>query len=503
MKTDYIIVQAGGKGTRMEYLTKNKPKSLVPVNNLPMLFHLLRKYPNKKFIIIGDYKYDVLKKYMKTFADVKYMLVDARGFAGTCAGITKAISYIPDNERFMLIWSDLILSKDFEIPDDYDNYIGLSGDFLCRWKYENHVLTEESSVERGVAGLFIFKDKSEIIDVPVEGEFVRWLSQKNIDFKEFRLKKTKEYGLLSEYKKIASSKCRPFNSITEEDGKLIKEGIDEQGKKLAVREKAWYKFVEPLGFKDIPHIYSYEPFVMEKVEGKNIYEYELNLEQKELVLVRIVDMLKRLHTLGGEINTDYFSMQEAYMDKTFDRLDKIRDLVPFADQEYIEINGRKCHNVFFCKELLETKIAEIQANNFVLIHGDCTFSNLMLRDKNYEPLLIDPRGYFGYTEMYGDVAYDWAKLYYSIVGNYDHFNMKDFKLTIDEDKKQINLDIGSNGWEDMEEMFLELIEKDVDVKTIKLIHGIIWLSLTTYAWEDYDSICGAFYNGLYYLEEIW
>ena len=36
---------------------------------------------------------------------------------------------------------------------------------------------------------------------------------------------------------------------------------------------------------------------------------------------------------------------------------------------------------------------------------------------------------------------------------------------------------------------------------MKILLAIIWLSLTTYAWQDYDSICGAFYNGLYYLEE--
>jgi hypothetical protein len=30
---------------------------------------------------------------------------------------------------------------------------------------------------------------------------------------------------------------------------------------------------------------------------------------------------------------------------------------------------------------------------------------------------------------------------------------------------------------------------------------LVWLSLTTYAWEDYDSICGAFYYGLYWLED--
>ena len=69
MKCEYIIVQAGGKGTRMEYLTADKPKALVPVGNLPMLFHLFRKYPDKKFIIIGDYKIDVLKKYLRAFAN--------------------------------------------------------------------------------------------------------------------------------------------------------------------------------------------------------------------------------------------------------------------------------------------------------------------------------------------------------------------------------------------------------------------------------------------------
>ena len=37
---EYIIVQAGGKGTRLEYLTKNKPKALVPIDNLPMLFFM-------------------------------------------------------------------------------------------------------------------------------------------------------------------------------------------------------------------------------------------------------------------------------------------------------------------------------------------------------------------------------------------------------------------------------------------------------------------------------
>lgn len=500
MDINYIIVQAGGKGTRMEYLTRNKPKSLVPIGNLPMLFHLFRKYPDKRFIIIGDYKYGVLKRYLSAFADVNYLLADARGHQGTCAGIAQALKFVPEGEGFMLIWSDLILPESFEMPKDDCNYLGLSGDFPCRWKYEDGELLEERSVEYGVAGLFIFKSKEVVADVPSDGEFVRWMQQKGMRPKELVLQKTKEYGLISEYNKLPTKRCRPFNRMTEDGDRIIKEGIDEQGRRLAVREKAWYGFVEPLGFSDIPKIYSYEPFVMEKVDGRNIFEYELDFEHKRVVLEKIVGMLKKLHSLGSS-EGDYFSMQEAYLTKTFDRLSKIRDLVPFADRREIIVNGRKCRNVFFFQDELEEKINSVLGcDKFVLLHGDCTFSNMMLRDSTMEPLLIDPRGYFGFTEMYGDVAYDWAKLYYSIVGNYDKFNIKDFRLAIGED--DVELEISSNHWEDMEESFFELVSQDVTKEQIKFIHAVIWLSLTTYAWEDYDSICGAFYNGIYYLEDV-
>ena len=79
MKPKYIIVQAGGKGSRMETLTQNKPKALVPVENLPMIFHLFKKFPDKKYLIIGDYKEDVLIRYLSVFADADYRVVSAKG----------------------------------------------------------------------------------------------------------------------------------------------------------------------------------------------------------------------------------------------------------------------------------------------------------------------------------------------------------------------------------------------------------------------------------------
>lgn len=128
---DYIIVQAGGKGSRMETLTRNRPKALVPVNNLPMIFHLFRKYSDKKFIIIGDYKYEVFDQYLHEFADVDYKIVRGTGHRGTCAGIADAIDLIPEDERFMLIWCDIVLPNDYIIPDTESNLIGISVDFFA------------------------------------------------------------------------------------------------------------------------------------------------------------------------------------------------------------------------------------------------------------------------------------------------------------------------------------------------------------------------------------
>ena len=294
-------------------------------------------------------------------------------------------------------------------------------------------------------------------------------------------------------------RCRPFNRMTTtQDGRLLKEGIDEQGNKLAKREKAWYRYVIEKGFSKIPEIDSFEPFVMERINGKNIFEYELTSTERRTILEKIVATLDELHALGSS-PTDYFSIKDAYITKTFDRLSTIRAMLPFANERYITVNGRKCRNVFFYIDELKARFESYRANEFQLLHGDCTFSNMMLRDDS-EPVLIDPRGYFGYTEFYGDVAYDWAKLYYSIFGNYDQFNIKNFDLTMEDNTVQ--LDIVSNGWEDMGDILLKMAEPEIKAEDIQLIHSIIWLSLTTYAWEDYDSICGAFYNGLYYLEEV-
>lgn len=501
---EYIVVQAGGKGTRLEHLTRNKPKALVPVENLPMLFHLFRKYPDKRFVIIADYKKDVLRAYLSAFANVKYQVVDAIG-SGTASGLKQALSLIPEKAPFMLLWSDLILPEGFEVPQEYsdaDNavperdYIGISKTFPCRWSYANGKFDEERSTEHGVAGFFLFREKAVLSEVPDSGELVRWMQSQSLTFDEVSLAGTREFGILEEYERLEVEKCRPFNKITIEDGVLTKVPLDQQGETLAKREEKWYAKAQEMKISGIPELYGTNPLRMEVIRGKNIYEYSLTKTEKRRVLEQLVAILNTLHSTPA-VAADSFSIKEAYFNKTIQRLSQIEDLVPFARERYIRINGKNCRNVFFFRDRLERRLEQLTCDKFHFIHGDCTFSNMMLRE-NGEPVLIDPRGYFGFTENYGDVRYDWAKLYYSVVGNYDRFNLKKFRMQILDD--EVNLQIESNGWEDMEEDFFALTEADPD--EIRLLHAVIWLSLTTYAWQDYDSICAAFYNGLYYLEDV-
>jgi len=500
---DYVIVQAGGKGSRLEHLTANKPKALVPVDNLPMIFHLFRHFPDKKFIVIADTHREVMREYLECFADVTYEVVDASG-TGTCSGVAQALRYVPAGEPFALVWSDLILPDGFDFPDDGRNYIGISQTFPCRWSYRDHQFIEAPSTEFGVAGLFVFAEKAVLHDVPESGELVRWLSTRGLDFQPLGLAGTREFGILAEYEKLEAVKSRPFNKITVSDGKVIKEAVDAQGEDLAVKESRWYQYASEHGVTAIPKIESLNPLTMDLVTGSHLYDLgDLPITDKREILQRVCQALQQLHGTGSA-PTDPFSIREAYYTKTINRLMKVRDLIPHADQKWIYVNGKRCRNIFFFKREFERALAEIEVPEFKFIHGDNTFSNIIYEHKpdapwtEGKPVFIDPRGYFGDTLLFGDPAYDWAKLYYSVVGNYDQFNLKRFRLEIT--SNGANLDIVSSGWENLADELIEL--SGVPEKTIKLIHAVIWLSLTTYAWQDYDSICGAFYNGLYYLQEV-
>ena len=330
-----IIIQAGGKGTRLEGLTRNKPKCIVPIENLPIIFYAFKKFPSAEFLIISDYKTDVLKKYLDAFAtQYKYEIIKADK-KGTASGVREALAGFKEDEQVTILWCDLILSEGFEIPQDKSNFVGISKDFECRWSFIDGKFVKEPSKENGVAGLFVFENKKCLKGIPEDGALVGWLQTQDIKFKELPLYGTKEIGTMIAYSENneQSRRWRPFNTMKFEGDIVIKDGINEQGKKIAIDERAWYKFVKEKGYEFIPEIYEYEPLKMKRVQGQNIYDYDcLTVSQKKEILKNIIEALEKLHNLVPAIPADDEDTRINYITKTFDRLSKIKNLVPFADQ---------------------------------------------------------------------------------------------------------------------------------------------------------------------------
>ena len=109
---------------------------------------MFKKYPDKKYIIIGDYKNEVLEKYLEAFGGTTCISVKAQG-QGTSAGLHQALEHIPAGKRFMFVWSDLILGEEVNIDETRGNVIGISRDFECRWSYKdgNFLKSRQCSTE--------------------------------------------------------------------------------------------------------------------------------------------------------------------------------------------------------------------------------------------------------------------------------------------------------------------------------------------------------------------
>lgn len=64
-----VVINAGGKGSRLDPFTRVLPKPLIPVGDLPIVEHIMREYRSyscNEFHIIVNYKRDLMKAY---FAD--------------------------------------------------------------------------------------------------------------------------------------------------------------------------------------------------------------------------------------------------------------------------------------------------------------------------------------------------------------------------------------------------------------------------------------------------
>jgi thiamine kinase-like enzyme len=500
MSNLHIIVQAGGRGSRLRHHTWNKPKCLVSIQGKPILYHLFDQFSNAKFHIIGDYAFDQLEKYLEVNPPLIDYVLHNTEEKGTLAGIAKTIEQIPATDQILLIWGDLIITQ---LPILLSNNLPVvytTEKITCRWTYQNGTIKERPGA-KGIPGLFYFPQASILANVPPEGEFVEWFSD-NVPYYDVvshdQIEEMGDFALV-ELQNDRLGFSRFFNKVTINNTTVTKQVLDKNYEHLIKNEQSWYQEVSQLGFNRIPKVISNEPYVMTKISGNHPYQmFDLSIREKRSVLSDYIDTLTNLHSLGSIAST-HQEVIDTYITKTIDRVTSVSTLIPNFDQETITVNGIKCRNIFndAHKSLFEDILKELQTEFFTPIHGDPTFSNSLV-DDNLRVWFIDPRGYFSKPGIWGDPLYDFAKVYYSSVGGYDIFNRRKFKLHVDSETIEILME-PTIFIDCAEDIFISYFGNNLT--KIKILHGLIWLSLSGYVRDDIDSIIASFYLGLYYLEQ--
>lgn len=129
-----VVILCGGMGTRMREETEFKPKPLVPIGRMPVLWHIMKIYSHygfKDFILCLGYKGEMIKEYFLNFEEMtndftlnlrskkekvthhnKERLEDWNitfvdtGFETNTGGRVKGIEHLVDGDEFFLTYGD-------------------------------------------------------------------------------------------------------------------------------------------------------------------------------------------------------------------------------------------------------------------------------------------------------------------------------------------------------------------------------------------------------------
>ena len=193
---------------------------------------------------------------------------------------------------------------------------------------------------------------------------------------------------------------RSFNKVNYLEKSVIKE-TNNPG------EIYFYKNLPETIMDFFPVIHSIEKnkISMERIKGVNYSYLYTNEALREKDLQDLIDTLKYIHS-GGKKEEDIYSNYSRKLEKRYS------ENIPI----YKKIEDS---HLIYGSIIEKIKKYENEKNGKCgIIHGDPVFTNVFLTERKIK--FIDPRGKIGESlSIYGDVYYDFSKIFQSILG-YDH-----------------------------------------------------------------------------------
>ena len=516
-----LIVPCGGNGSRMSNYCF--PKCLLPVNQRPMLFRIIEVWKaivDEVVLVHNPRNERILRQYLSTYYDgglpIRFVLQPQP--TGTYDAVRLGLQ-AAGAERVIVNWSDVCLREAPAAAHDTVGNLALTTDVgaHCRWVFRQQQFScreRQPFTGGGVYGVFLLNDLENAFRADFRTESsgeTEILAAFNGDcFHGMTFEEFTDIGDEKRYRPedrlaIRDASTRAFGSratIHLRDSVVVKDFSDEQ---MQANESNWYCAAD---FSFLPKVHSTKPLVLERLDAEPCWlRLERNPSQRleTEVLYRLSELARTIHSSRPSIPADARACQRQYLDKTIERLERVDFLFQDFNRNGVAVNGRTYPNPL---DMLDRHASVVQAifpTRFHFIHGDLQLSNSLI-DRNGRLYLIDPRGCFGGTPLYGDALYDFAKLYYSFCGGYDVFSTGRNRVVADRDG---GFSVSPLLPPHVLARRRELFERELrgveylgrGMAEIDIAHAIIWLSAVDYTANDVLSSMYAYLLGTMLLSD--
>tara|TARA_B100001175_G_scaffold132422_1_gene112559 strand:- start:8553 stop:10121 length:1569 start_codon:yes stop_codon:yes gene_type:complete len=488
-----VFIPTAGLGKRLKENTEILNKSLLDLNNKPIISHIIEKFPNNtKFLIALGYKGDILKKYLKlVYKDRKINFVNIHPFKGKNSGLgltlLKSSKYL--KKPFLFISCDTLVKNGISFKNyDWIGYsnkksgneyrsIDIKKGKLIRIN-EKNIKHKNKKTYIGLAFIKNYKDfwnytKQNYKFSKNQGEVfaLNKLSKKNnVYSKNFTWEDT---GSIINYEKIKLNylkKNQPIilkkknEAIWFVNGLVIKYSSDEKFIKKRVKRSKILKDFVPRIVDSNKYMYSYR-FVEGEVMSKN-----LTLNKFKFLL----NYLKKFWVINNVSKNKNFELSclKFYKNKTYSRIKMFNKKYNFTDRIQF-INNFKVEKM---KMILKKTNWKLLSNGISSrFHGDLHFENIIINKNKFK--FLDWRQDFENNLKKGDLYYDLAKLLHGIIVDHNQVNKNNFRIDIKRNKVFLKIRQSSNHKTCLKYFEKWLINNGYNLKKVRILTALIFINI--------------------------
>lgn len=481
-----FCILAAGKGTRNNNI-EGLHKALLPLENKPVISHIIDKLGDTEIVIAVGYKSEQIKTYMNTVhsdKNITYVDVDNFDKVGSGPGYSLLCCKEELQEPFVFTSVDTLVTDDIDIMSIEENWLGVS--LVEKKESLQYCLVDGSKyLDRlyygtgdtayiGMAGIYDYKsfwdslEEHQIIkdEYQVIHGFDGLEHMKLINFTWYDTGNNDSY---TETKKVFCNDVvanKSDEAIFIDNGKVVKYFDDKHKVSKRIKRADYLNGNCP---------------IIEYV-NKNMYCYDyidgemLSNITDESLMRKFLDDCKSKLWKEAYINDNFLEdCKEMYETKTKERVKKLYG----SKLDNISIiNGLKVQPV----EKMLNKINWVDFYDKAVpsyFHGDLQPENVLYDDKNEKFVLIDWRQSFGSSEDVGDVYYDLGKIYHAIMINGQSILKDMFRYKIVGDNASVEFYAKSNLVYFMDVFKQFCSDNDYDWDVVELLGILQYFSICT------------------------